>query len=134
MNTYFTFAVAALSIISSVYAEKTYSQMDCMPEETQKSYLILSPMLSDVNLDTCSKKTNYNFMSSTSLPSEKKTKEMCAAKECVMLIDKIKALGPVDCKVLIPTSNLKVNILEMTSTFDSKCKTNDHFGVHAYEG
>uniref|UniRef100_K3XA46 Elicitin n=1 Tax=Globisporangium ultimum (strain ATCC 200006 / CBS 805.95 / DAOM BR144) TaxID=431595 RepID=K3XA46_GLOUD len=46
---------------------------------------------------------------------------MCAAPSCHLLITAVVSKNPPNCDLLIPTSNAKMNVYSLASSFENDC-------------
>jgi hypothetical protein len=111
----FAYATAALAFAGVAAAET------CTSSQQSSAYATLAGLLVLDAFQGCTDDSGFSLLFSTTLPSDAQYTQMCASINCQDLIAAILPLNPPDCTLTVPTSGLKVNVLELASGFSAKC-------------
>lgn len=109
------FTLAAAAMIGSV------SAADCTTAQQTAAFTALASLLSGSDLTNCAQTSGYNMLYATSTPDDAQKVKMCATPTCHSLIATVISKNPPNCVLLIPTSNAKMNVYELATTFESDC-------------
>lgn len=118
MNFQTILVAAAAALVGSVSAQ----DVACNTTQSTAAFGTLAVLLTGTDLTDCSTASGYNMLYATSLPSAAENAKMCDAQSCHSLIATIIGLNPPNCILTIPTSQAKMNVYTLATTFEDGCK------------